>query len=76
MQAEGDISRIETRRQWLAAVWRWCALAGLAVLTGRLAVRSGSAADCRRRLPCQRCGLLASCDLPRAVESRQEKPRS
>ena len=67
---------IETRRQWFASLGRWCALAGLAVLTARLGLRSGQAADCGRRLPCQQCGLLERCALPRAVKRRQEDTRS
>lgn len=66
----------ETRRQWLASLWRWCALTGLAVLTGRLLFRPRHAADCRRQLPCQSCGLVERCDLPRAAESRRSETRS
>ena len=76
MQDKQIDARIETRRQWLASLWRWCALTGLAVLTGRLFIRAGHAADCGRQLPCQRCGLVERCDLPRAVNSRQEDTRS
>ncbi len=68
--------QIDTRRQWFVSLWRWCALTGLAMLTARLVLRSGQAADCGRRLPCQQCGLLQRCDLPRAVMSRQEDTRS
>jgi hypothetical protein len=75
MQAEQDDVQMETRRQWFASLGRWCMLAGLAMLTGRLGLRSGRATDCERRLPCQRCGLLARCDLPRAVKTRRDDTR-
>ncbi len=76
MQAKQDDAHIETRRQWFASLWRWCALTGLGALTVRLGLRSGQVADCGRRLPCQQCGLLGRCALPRAVMSRQEDTRS
>lgn len=66
----------ETRRQWLASIGRWCALTALAVLTGRLLLRPRHSADCGRQLPCQNCGLLNRCGLPRAAESRREETRS
>jgi hypothetical protein len=76
MQAKHDDARIETRRQWFASLWRWCALTGLAALTVHLGLRAGQAGDCGRRLPCQQCGLLERCKSPRAVTSRQEDTRS
>ena len=66
----------ETRRQWLASIGRWCALTALAVLTGRLLLRSRHSSDCGRQLLCQNCGLLERCRLPRAAESRREETRS
>ncbi|MCH5373669.1 MAG: hypothetical protein JJ992_06810 [Planctomycetes bacterium] len=65
-----------TRRQWLATAWRWSAMTGLALLSARLLIRPHGSADCRRQLPCQRCGLLAHCDLPRAGEARRQRTRS
>jgi hypothetical protein len=66
----------ESRRQWFATMGRWGALAGLAVLTGRLVMRDAPTADCGRQFPCQRCGLLARCDLPRAAQTRRDETRS
>ena len=65
-----------TRRQWLASLWRWCALTGLAVLTGRLLLRPADSSDCGRQVPCRRCALLRRCHLPRAAESRGGETRS
>lgn len=76
MQANRPDQPGNTRRQWLASAWRWCAMTVLALLSGRLVIRSGSAADCGRHLPCRSCRLLARCDLPRAGEARRSKTRS
>jgi len=65
-----------TRRQWLASVYRWCALSALAILSARLVIRPRASADCGRQLPCQICRLLARCDLPRASQTRRSSTRS
>lgn len=68
--------RREHRRQWLKSVCRWAALAFLAVLTGRLLLRSGRTDACDRRLVCQHCGQWQHCFLPKADQARRKEVRS
>lgn len=62
-----------SRRDWLAATFRWSVLGLLGLVSGRLALRGGT---CPTRLPCQRCGLLVKCELPRAAAARDQRSRS
>jgi hypothetical protein len=66
-------SESQSRREWLTGAARWGALAGLAAVSGRLLTRSG---ECTRQLPCQTCGLVARCELPRARQAEAEGTRS
>lgn len=59
-----------SRREWFRGVARTVLLAGLAVLSGRLVLRGDA---CPHRVPCQRCGLLPTCELPRARSAQRER---
>jgi hypothetical protein len=65
-----------TRRQFLKAGLRACALGGLA-LTGtvlglRTAAHEARSPGCTVDLPCRRCGRLQACSESRASQVREE----
>ncbi len=63
-------SHNQTRRQWLTGLLRWSVLSIIAAGTALLVRRSGGGGRCALRLPCERCGSLAGCQLPQAVAWR------
>lgn len=62
-----------SRRQWLIALMRTSFLALIAAVCALLIRRSSNGSDgrCAQGLPCQRCGSLPGCGLPRAVAWKQ-----
>ena len=71
-------ARLDSRRQWLAALVRGAALTLLAGMSALLAMRSRRMPDgtCARGLPCRECGRWAGCTLPEAIAARDLKRRS
>ena len=69
MRDEFMNSQNKTRRQWLTGLLRWSVLSIIAAGTALLVRRSGGG-PCALRLPCERCGSLAGCQLPQAVALR------
>ena len=67
------------RREWLTAVFRWLALAGMAAVATVLGLRRSpdtGQPDCLRGLPCGQCGLNRQCELPPAAVWRDAKERN
>lgn len=70
-------SQLLERRRFLAATARggvWAAMGGLAsilFLKRTRLEREGKCVDPADQLGCRRCGLLASCRLPRALSAKQ-----
>ena len=62
---------IIARRRWLITLARYSALGGIGLFAWNLVARSHR--DCfRLTLPCQDCGLLTLCRLPRAVAAKRQ----
>ena len=62
-----------TRRQWLTGLLRWGALSGIATVAAVLIRRraGGLNSRCTLQLPCERCGNLATFQLPQAVARKR-----
>ena len=71
----GNSVRSPERRAFLRALVRLPAAAGLAVLGGWLALRRvepGVAEPCIKHRVCRGCQLLAGCERPQAVATREQ----
>ncbi len=61
------------RRQWLIRFGRRVILGGISILSLNLLLRRLNAGCIRPESPCQTCGVLSHCRLPRAEESKQSQ---
>ena len=74
---DNPVQRKQSRRELLRGTARVAILGALGVLSGLLLRRGDatSSQDCRRRTPCSRCRVLASCRLPQALSVKRANNR-
>lgn len=64
------------RKEFIKTGGRFLILGGMAATTGYLVANQKVDTTCSVSLICQKCGQFSECQLPQAIETRQdEKPK-